>query len=436
MPPTVRRLIHLYPGEVSARRELLLRQRDWLRESAVELVVADDWIAASDRALYADAIELPPAEAVAAATQALTAWARAHRVDGILVQTEAALPAGSLALRELSLAGPRPEAALRCVGKHLTRAALAAADLPQPRFAVAHDAAGVRRFAGDHGFPIMLKAVASTMARLVAKVDGDGAIEAAVATLKAGLGASRDVARFRDFARAGRLDPQLDATQSFLVESFAAGDPVETDGFVVAGRARCFGALEQVLTPPPRFYVEGYLLPADRGDADAARIRSTGERAAAALGLDASGFSVELRDDGRAAHVIEVNGRLGEDEGLRRLFERAIGADPFQIAVALALGGTPDFAARGTPRHALAYASSFTEGTVASVPSAAEVGALGVEAAVCVRVGEAMHAPPHPETFPHLAYALASDAASSRNAFADARERVGRLRFRIAPPAL
>src|SRR5215470_12046245 len=133
----VRRLIHLYPGDAGARRELLERQGAWLCASGVELILADDALAESDRALYADVVELPPADQPGAAARALVEWARHRRVDGIVMQTESAL---------------------RCTGKHLTRAALAAADHPQPRFTLADDAAAVRRFAADHGFPLMLKA--------------------------------------------------------------------------------------------------------------------------------------------------------------------------------------------------------------------------------------------------------------------------------------
>jgi dimethylhistidine N-methyltransferase len=433
-----RRLVHLYPGEVRARAELLARERAWLAEEGIELLLADDWIAESDRALYGDALLLPPAEEVGRAASELVAWARARRVDGILVQTEAALPAGSLALRRLDRPGPRPEGALRCLAKHCTRAALAEAGVAQPAFALARDAGDVRRFAARHGFPVMLKAFASTMARLMEKVDGDAALEAAVARLRAGLPRSLDVARLRDFARAAELDAGPDPTAHFLVESFAPGDPVETDGFVVAGRACTFGALEQVMTAPPRFYVEGYLLPADRDERTAERIRATGVRAAEAVGLDDGGFSVELRDDGQTTRVIEVNGRLGEDSGLHRLFELAIGAPPFRLAVAQALGEAPRFETRSTPRHALAYACSFEEGVVAAVPDDAELArraaaAEGAELGRCVKVGDEMHAPPHPETFPHLAFAIAPHPASSRAAHARARALVAALPFPLAP---
>ncbi len=440
MNPT-RRLVHLYPGEVRARAELLARERAWLAAEGIELLLADDWIAESDRALYPDTLLLPPAEEVGRATSELVAWARARRVDGILVQTEAALPAGSLALRRLDLPGPRPEAALHCLAKQRTRAALAEAGVAQPAFALASDAGDVRRFAARHGFPVVLKAFASTMARLMEKVDGDAEIEAAVARMRAGLPRSRDVARLVEFVRAAELDAGPDPTAHFLVESFAPGDPVETDGFVVAGRARPFGALEQVMTAPPRFYVEGYLLPADRDERTAARICATGARAAEAVGLDEGGFSVELRDDGTTTRVIEVNGRLGEDSGLHRLFELAIGAPPFRLAVAQALGEAPHFQPRAAPRHALAYACSFEKGVVAAVPADAELArrataaeaAEGAELGLCVKVGDEMHAPPHPETFPHLAFALASHPASSRAAHARARALIAGLPFTLAP---
>jgi L-histidine N-alpha-methyltransferase len=108
--------------------------------------------------------------------------------------------------------------------------------------------------------------------------------------------------------------------------------------------------------------------------------------------------------------------------------------------VALALGETARFEPRAAPRHALAYACSFEEGVVSAVPDDAELanvaqdGGAGVELGRCVRVGDEMHAPPHPETFPHLAFAIAPDLVSSRKAFERARALVTRLPFTIAEP--
>jgi len=307
---------------------------------------------------------------------------------------------------------------------------------------VARDAADVRRFGEAHGWPVMVKAFASTMARLVTKVDSLRDADDAVALLRDGLTRSRDVARLSDFARAARLDLAADPRAAFLCESFAPGAPFECDGFVVAGRARPFGVIEQVMTPAPRLFFEGYLLPADLPDAARELVAATGARAAEAVGLDAAGFSVELRFDGEVARVIEVNGRLGEDHGLWPLFARATGRDPFELAVAIALGERPAWScargAAGEPRHAVAFACQYEERDVTAVPPPAAVAALldaerFLEAGLCVEPGDELHAPPHPETFPHLAWLLAADHASSRAAFALARARVATLPIGLAP---
>jgi biotin carboxylase len=159
-----------------------------------------------------------------------------------------------------------------------------------------------------------------------------------------------------------------------------------------------------------------------------------------AVSLDQAGFSVELIEKDGLARVIEVNGRLGEDDGLHRLFERASGVDPFRAAVDIALGEPPQRPRpTGRDRFALAYRSSFEDAVVESTPDAAALAALataGFEAGLSVRSGTSMHAPPHPETFPHLAWVLASDPASSRAAFARASASVQGLGFTLvqSPP--
>lgn len=446
----MRRMLHLHPGEGRERRALLQRKREWLSDQRIELVLADDWIAAEDRALYADAVLLPPAEEVGAALAALRRAPALERCDGVLLHSEAALPVGSLFAAERGLPAPRPEAVRRCFDKSATRAALAAAGVAQPDFALARDAADVQRFRADHGGAVMLKALASTMARLVTRIEPDApaaAIEAAVARLRTGLGRSRDVRRLAGFAAAGDLPLPHPPHATFLVETFAPGDPVECDGLVVGGRAATFGALEQVLTPAPLLYLDGYLLPADRPVEERIAIETTATRAAEATLLDAAGFSVELRSDGTTARVIEVNGRLGEDVGLWELFERVAGRDPFELAVAVALGEAPTFASapsaadRAAERHALAFACRFEECVVAEAPSAMSLAATlarapaaaRARAGCCVQPGDELHAPPHPDTFPHVAWALASARGSSRAAYATARSLAHALPFRFAP---
>jgi biotin carboxylase len=429
-------VLALYPGTVTFRVEQMRRHAAILQELGVRVVLADDFVTAQDREVFDDAIELPPCDRVEEGWRALEPWLAQHRVDGVVAQSEPAILLGSLATKRLGLPGIDPEAALPCVSKHLCRVALARAGVPQPRFTLATDVAQARAFAREVGYPVVLKGTASALGRLVTLVLDDGALDAAVAGVLRELPSATDIVRLASFARAAGVDLGYDPARAFLVEAFAPGAPVETDGIVVGATPRSFGVVEQVLTRPPLFFMEGYLLPADRTEAEIAEIERVSDAALAALAVRDTGYSIEMRlHEGRAS-VIEVNGRLGWDEGFGDLFETVTGFQPALLALQLALGAQPIFARRTDVRCALAYQSTYADGIVERLPSRAELSELereGARVGLAVHAGDRMHVPSHPDVSPHLAWALATLPSSSRAAYARARELVDRLRFEIGP---
>lgn len=431
------RLLCVYPGSGSERAVFFGRHRAELREREVELVLADDWPVESDRKSFDRILELPPPEEVRVAARVLERFAAAHAVDGVLCQSEAALAPGAWIAAELGLPGPGLAGALACIDKHRSRTRLAAADVPVPAFALASDAGAVREFARAHGFPIVLKGVASALGRLVTRVDGDDEIDGAVARMLALLPRSRDIRRLLEFAALAEQELDCDPLTAFLVEAYAPGDPLETDGLVVAGEAHVFGVIEQRLTPPPRFYVESYLLPADRPEGERARLAQVSRAALAASGLESTGFSIELRADGADVRVIEVNARLGEDDGFGDLFHCALGLAPLRAAIDVALGVHPELPDGPRGAWALAFQNVFDAGRVTRIPEAADFERLerdGLRAGIDAYVGKEWFAAPHPEAFPHIAWVLASDPASSRRALEQARAAVASLRIDLEPP--
>lgn len=425
----------LFPEPAHERQALVRAHRPLLDALGVRLVLADDEPDDGDHECFARVIELPPPERVADGWDTLRRALERAPVDGVLAQSEDGLLLGALAARELALPALPVEAALATASKVHTRRALSVHGVAQPRFALGSCAADVLRFAGSCGFPIVLKAASSVRSKLVALVEYPEDVPRAVERLLAALPYSAHVRRIADFARTTGVDLGFDPEREFLIEEFARGAPVETDGLVFGARPLPFGVIEQVLTPPPRFYLEGYLLPADRPRAELDAIERESAAALAAVGLANAGYSVELRWDGERARVIEVNGRLGWDEGFGELFALAIGAHPAALALQVALGVEPRFERADAVHVAIAYRCAFVDGVVSGVPGARELedAQRGVERLeVVARVGRKLHAPPHPDVEPHLAFAIATDAHSSRAAHARARAAAERLGFEIA----
>ena len=432
--PTV---LVLYPGLSDIRRHHLRRHRWALRLLGFHIVLADDTVDPEDLRAFDEVVPLPPAEEVGEAVGILERFCDGRRIDGVLAQWEPSLPAGSLLAHALGLPGPGVEAAFRSINKLVCRQVLERAGVPVPAFALAESAEDVKRFACRHGYPVVLKAVASTLGRLVTLVGDDGQVEAAVRGMRDRLALTPDVRRLVSFARAAGLDAGCDPTREFLVESFCPGVPVETDGVVFRGEPLSYGITEQVLSPPPCFCVEGYLLPAERGEGATRRIEEVSRAAIEAVGLRDAGFSVELREAEDAVRVIEVNGRLGWDEGFGDLFEALTGDQPLLHAAQVALGRRPGW--RPKPAAAaVAYTSCHEDALVTRVPDPREIREAeraGARVAVMVSQGARTWTLNQPQARPHLAWAIATDRRSSRAAYQRARAAVDRLRFDLEPVA-
>ena len=399
------------------------------------LILADENTAAIDQRDFDELLELPVPERVAECLEVLRRRCEREAPAGIFLQSEVALPAGALLARELGLAAPPVEAVHACVNKYHSRRLLAAAGVPIPPFRLVEDAGQVRRFARGHGYPIVLKAVASSMARLVTLVATEQEVEEAVAGLQRNLPRSADLQRLISFARAARLDPGCDPLRHFLVEGFAEGVPVECDGLIVGRRVCSFGVLEQVPSRDPPFFFEGYLLPAESADADAEQARRIAEAAVRAVGLADAGFAVEMCAGQAGAQVIEVNGRLGLDDGFAEMFQLHTSMQPMLAAARLALGDRRLPMLRHSGCLGLAYRNCFREAQVVRLPTCADLiraGNEGLLLGLAAVEGKRFHAPPHPEAYPHVAWALGRHDGSSRAAYTAARAALARLPIELA----
>ncbi len=423
-------LLMLYPAYGTVSTHEVCRHAGTI--PGLRLVLADNEPTTSDLDIFDEVWELPPPERLAEAYGLLCRWCEKSPPDGIFMQSERGLLLGALLARDFGLRGPSVDAAHLCANKYLQRVVLSRAGIGNPQFSLAESAADVRRLAREYGFPVVLKCVISTMSRLVTLVREPADIDAAVARMSAALAESLDVARLVSFAETGQVDLGCDPRRQFLVESFLEGDMVETDGLVIGEEPFTFGVSEQVQSVDPPFFIEAYLFPADCTDSGPVELVS--DAVIKAIGLGDTGFSIEMRVRGDAIRIIEVNGRLGWDDGFSDLFQVRTHQERILQAQQVALGTRPELTRDLSRFAALAYRCCYYDGLVDDLPNREELERLGrdgLKFGLSTNKGARFFAPPHPEVYPHVAWALATHPGSSRSAYEIARQALEEFKVSI-----
>ena len=236
--------------------------------------------------------------------------------EGMVIAT--AVVAERLGLPGLTLAG-----AEHCRDKHLTRTALTAAGLRQPRFALVKTPGQAADAAERIGFPVVLK--------------------------PRGMGASAGVVRvsspaemadaFQISARASHAGPP-DFEQGLLVEEMIDGPEISVDGAVTGGDYQPFCLARKHLGPPPCFEEVGHIVDGRDPLGEDPGLLLMLARAHQALGLADGITHTEIRMSADGPVIIEVNGRLGGDL-IPYLGKLATGVDPGQVAADVARGVPP-----------------------------------------------------------------------------------------------
>lgn len=263
------------------------------------------------------------ADMIAAATDA----AASGPLAGVLAWDEARVLQAAKVAAALGLPGGDPDAAMRCRDKHLTREALAAANVPQARSILVASAAEALAAASQIGYPVVLKP------------------RAMAASLGAVLVAGPDelTAQFA-FARDTTLPGAWRYDVGVLVEEYLTGPEISVDSAVHGGRVLPMFVARKQVGYPPYFEEVGHVVHArDPLLADQLLLRVLRDTHAA-LGFTDGVTHAEYMLTEAGPKVIEVNGRLGGDL-IPYLGMKASGIDPGLAAAAVACGQAPDLSA-------------------------------------------------------------------------------------------
>jgi biotin carboxylase len=282
----------------------------------------------------------------AALTDAAHVLAATSQVSGVLTWDEARVETTAAVAYALGLPGSDRTAARRCRDKYLARQALAAAGVPQPRFALARDVTDALAAATRIGYPVVIKpraAAASYGVKLV-----------------------RDATELRDsfsFAHDASVPDMPRFEEAVLVEEFLDAPEVSVDSAVYDGAITAVFAARKKLGYAPYFEETAHTVCEDDPlikDPDMVR---TVVDAHKALGLRDAWTHAEFKLTPSGPKVIEINGRLGGDL-IPYLGWLASGVDPGLAAADIACGRRPELEADRSRAAAVHFFYADLENTV------------------------------------------------------------------------
>ncbi|GAA0209460.1 ATP-grasp domain-containing protein [Saccharothrix mutabilis subsp. mutabilis] len=249
--------------------------------------------------------------------------------DGVISSCDYYLATVARVANHLGLPGPAAEAVERAYRKDLTRQATA--NVPGPRWALAHDWPSTAKAAADLGYPLVVKPVDLCAGMHVRKVQDENGLRDAFLALEA-------------FPVNARNQPRI---PTVLLEELLVGPEVSVETVTTGGATHVIGVTDKSIAGDPWFVESGHMFPAALPEAQTRQAVDTALAAIEALGLDESVAHTEVKLTADGPKLIEVNPRPAGNQ-ITELVRRTTGIDLPAVFAQLAVGERPDLRPRET----------------------------------------------------------------------------------------
>ena len=297
----------------------------------------------------------------------------AGRLHGVATSSDyPGAVAAALVAERLGLPGASPRAVLTAGHKAESRR-LQAAAVPEavPWFRYLETRGGAE-LPSDLVFPCFVKPVRGSFSVLAREVEGPAALAEFLAHAEVAEHARSYAAMHRSLQAV--LAPRAPDPGGFVAEGVLEGRQTTVEGWAAGGEVHLLGIVDSVMHPGTRAFAR-FETPSALPAAVQARMADVARRVVVGLGLEGIPFNVELiwNEAADTVHVIEVNARLCGQFG--DLWQKTLGANSYEHALALATGSAPVLPAEPGPFR---YAASVPLRTFAPVlveqaPSAARI---------------------------------------------------------------
>ncbi|WP_165368116.1 ATP-grasp domain-containing protein [Phytoactinopolyspora endophytica] len=253
-----------------------------------------------------------------------TTLASRRNIDGVLTTCDYYLETVAAVAASLGLPGARPEVMRRANQKHLVRAALDAAGVPNPAFAVVDEWQQTREAAARIGTPLIAKPVDLNAGTAVELIDDDAALKDAFWA----------VAGFEHNTRGQPLQRLL------LLEEQLQGQEVSVESVTFAGTTTVVGTTDKSITAPPACVESGHMFPARLGVEVIREVEAFVRDVLAAIGYTHGLSHTEVMITRDGPRLVEMNPRQGGGY-IFDLVHLVTGTHPLEMLVELALGRMP-----------------------------------------------------------------------------------------------
>ncbi len=209
-------------------------------------------------------------------------------IDGVVAADDAGVVIAAVAASRLGLRSNTPAAARATRDKARQRALLAAAEVPQPRFALVGPGENAAAAADGVGYPVVFKPLDRAAGQGVIRVDGPEVVGPVTDRIRAIVG----------------LDAPL------LVEEYMTGDEVALEGIVRDGELVTLALFDKPDAVTGPFFPETLLItPSRLAEPVQTECRRVADAALRAIGIEHGPVHVELKVDGDLVRVIEIAAR-------------------------------------------------------------------------------------------------------------------------------
>ncbi len=307
-------------------------------------------------------------------------------IDGVVAADDAGVVAAALAASRLGLRSNSPEAAAATRDKSRQRALLAAAEVPQPRFAILAAGAPMEATAEKVGYPLVVKPLDRAAGQGVIRVDRPADLAAVDSRIRAIVGEDA----------------------SLLVEEYMPGVEVALEGVVRDGELATLAIFDKPDAVEGPFFPETLLItPSRLPDTVQTEVRRVADAALRGLGIEHGPVHVEMKVEGDLVRVIEIAARSIGGLCSRSLNFGLLGTTLETLILRNALGMDKPELHRETVASGVLMIPIAEEGELTAIDGVEDVEGLEHVSAVDITASVGSHVVPPPEGDRYLGFVFA-----------------------------